>query len=122
MVCLVTRGITRWVILTHRYAFKFPNPSYSLKHFLTGWLANMRELENWKIYNSEGIKDVSIKDRLCPVLRTYLWSFIIVMPRCIPCKKEEFPEENPYNNVWGDYKIDNYGMLNSKLVCLDYGQ
>lgn len=123
-VCLIKTGSTRIVFLIKTRAYKIPNMRYSLEYFFKGWMANIHEKKTWKVFNSPEIEDTSVKDRICPVLKSYLKGFIIVMPRCIPVRKEDFPDENPYIdiNLWGDYKMDNYGMLNGKMVCLDYGQ
>lgn len=121
---LIKTGITRWVIITDKYAIKFPNPSYSIQHWLKGWLANISERNIWVAFNSEGIEDQKIKYILCPVLKQYIWGFISIMPRCSPVPENEFPEENPYLDIvsWGDYKIDNYGIYKNRMVCFDYGQ
>lgn len=119
---LIKTGITRWVILTDKYAIKFPNPSYSLSNFLQGWIANITEYNTWTIFNSEDIENKEIRNIICPVLKQYLWGFISIMPKCKEVPKNQFPEINPHLNIvnWGDYKIDNYGLLNGRLVCLDY--
>jgi len=119
---LIKTGITRYVILTKKYAIKFPNPSYSMKYWLKGWIANIMEKDIWEAFNSEGIDNQEIKYLICPVLKQYLWGFISVMPKCEPITIDEFPEESKLTGVCGDYKLDNYGKYKGRIVCFDYGQ
>lgn len=122
-VCLIKRGVTRIVFVFKNKVYKIPNCTYSLEHFLKGWIANIHEKKTWEVFNSPGIEDKTVRDKICPILKSYLKGFIIVMPRCTPLKPEDFPDESPFIDVpWGDHKMDNYGMLNGKMVCLDYGQ
>lgn len=118
----VKRGITRLVFLTKTKAIKIPNPTYSLQHFLKGWLANITEKDIWKAFNSEGMEAQDIKQLICPVLTTYLKCFVVVMPRCQPVPPQDFTPHKRLESVCGDAKADNYGLLNNRLVCLDYGQ
>lgn len=119
---LIKNGITRWVILTKKYAIKFPNPSYSLKHFLKGWIANMQEKESWKFYNSIHAEEQYIKDQLCPVLNSYFYTFFIIMPKVEEIKDDNFIGLDDLQYVCNDHKKENYGILNGKVVCIDYGK
>jgi len=117
------RGITRTVLITRRYAVKFP----SLRRYgkgLTGllWsvcrgiLANQAEVEAqgfpmWKGY-------------LCPILWSSPGCVVIVMPRCEPLPTDEYeraaiplPKLEPPP---GDDKADNWGLLDGRPVRIDY--
>lgn len=118
----IEKGSSRIVFLIDRYAIKIPNFTYSLEHFLKGWLANIQEDRIWRIFNSGNIEDKTIKLKICPIISTHLWKFILIMPKCLLAKENELPKESSIGNICGDYKVDNYGWYEGKLVCFDYGQ
>lgn len=114
----IRRGICRTVLLTKRYAIKFP----STRRYNPGWLKGLM----WSI--SRGIQANlsehawSSVDGVCPVL----WSFggiINVYPRA-----ELLPDYGPEIDyasiapsfVPTDKKRDNVGMLDGRLVWIDY--
>lgn len=109
-------GITRFVFLTKRYAIKVPRPQ-TWKNFLNGILANIQEAE----ISTMG------KDRLCPVLFSCL-GFVVVMPRCEAlspnycqdyiCKVFYGSDDPSLRRL--ETKLENYGLLDGKLVCIDY--
>jgi hypothetical protein len=108
-------GTTRIVLLTRRYAVKFPNVR-RWRTFLYGLLANESEVAFSKMRWPE----------LCPV--RFGCSFFVVMDRAEPltpkqwasfnalafCQKEDYtvPAEN---------KVDSFGWLENKIVAIDYG-
>lgn len=128
----VSRGITRTVLLTRRYAIKVPSlRPYGdglagvLWSICRGVLANQSEATWWR--NSHN-------PNLCPVLRSWLGGIINVYPRCAPYEVSDevrmamFHRETralPDLDPWpGDEKPDNYGWLTvdgqRRLVRIDY--
>lgn len=127
----IRRGITRTVILTRRYAIKFP----SLRPYgdgLTGllWsvcrgiLANQAEAQWWNVALPE------MRQYLCPVRRSWLGGVVNVYPRCKPFEVSDVLQEAMFERRWlplpeldpqpGDTKADNYGWLDGRLVVIDY--
>ena len=112
-----TYGVTRFVFLTKNYAIKIPS-LHSWKQFLLGLLANMQEEEVSSMGN----------DRLCPVLFSCL-GFVVVMPRC-EALSPNYCQDYIAKVFYGsddpslrrlETKLENYGLLEGKLVCIDYG-
>ena len=118
------KGISRLVVLTKRYAFKFPNflgyKGSRWRLFLQGLLANGQEKLFWK---QGGYPE------LCPVLFTLPLGFLVVMPRATILSDEEFSkwDVGKFCNkkdycIPGEAKVDSFGRLgNGQIVCVDYG-
>lgn len=126
------RGITRTVLVTGRYAIKFP----SLRPYgggLTGllWsicrgiLANQGEAEWWR----EATPDQ--RPYLCPVLRSWLGGVINIYPACRQLTVPRGVHMAMFTRRFrplpflvpqlGDNKPGNYGwMRDGRLVALDY--
>jgi hypothetical protein len=127
---IMRKGATRVVLLTKKYAIKFPR-FYGWEHFLRGLLANMQEVE----FNT--MKD----ERLCPVKFYIPGGWLLVMPRCTPITEQTFlnldiarfwPNESedyhPDNecdprgfNAPVENKQDSFGWYNGEIVAIDYG-
>jgi hypothetical protein len=115
------RGVTRFVILTRRYAIKIPrfwwHNTFRWDMFLHGLLGNMQEAEFGKTGWPE----------LCPVLWSVPGGWLIVMPRCEPLERELTGAEYEALVDRTDYRVpaenkqDSWGYLNGRLVALDYG-
>lgn len=107
---LVRTGITRGVLVTRRYAIKFPRIRYGWKKFIEGINCNLSENEVWNVTRSE---------YLCPVL--FHWAgFILVMPKVEILKKEEEIPSIHLSEPGSDPSSNNYGVHNGKIVCIDY--
>jgi hypothetical protein len=121
----VTRGATRNVLLTSRYAIKIPRVfPWSWILFRLGFQCNRLE----RRYGCLG------HQKLCPVLFADRWGILVIMPRCEPAKPLE-----PYRDLssramcqvewdyWNSQGLpfDNYyfnfGYYEGRLVALDYG-
>lgn len=127
---VIRKGGMRFVILTSKYAIKFPLLT-SMDSFLSGWLANDKEYQ-WTgcILSARG------KLPLCPVIWRSWLSFVIVMPRCLPVRNERLfgvdleglcAIARRENNIaetfirW-DAHAGNFGYLNGRLVKIDYAK
>lgn len=109
---LIRTGITREVLLIGKYAIKIPTFRYGnyakpFQMFARGLLANYSE-SDWSNYDGAAVAPV-------------LWSFfglINVYPRCEPVY--EFDDYISLGLPVGDHKPQNIGLLNGKLVWIDY--
>ena len=105
-------GCTRIVILTKRWALKFPMfGSWSL--FLQGLLGNCHEYHWWKWTNH----DV----RLCPVKFYVPTGVLLVMPRAKMITTSQMPDLEELSGLPTDYKTENFGLLAGRVVMIDYG-
>lgn len=121
MPTLNTRGVTRFVILTRRYAIKVPRfwhyGEFRWEMFLAGLLGNMQE----RMFAKTGWPE------LCPVYFALPGGWLLVMPR-VEMLTEELTEEQ-YEaftdrqdyHVPAEHKADSFGYLNGRLVAIDYG-
>jgi hypothetical protein len=108
---------TRCVILTRRYAIKFPRFE-SWRQFLSGLLANMQE----RIWSKAKI------DGICPVVCADRFGFLLVMLRARPLNDDEY---NAFDakafcyrdnyTIPAEHKRDSFGIINDKIVAIDYG-
>jgi hypothetical protein len=114
----IRRGVTRTVILTRHHAIKVPTlrgvyphgPRGILAGIARGLLANQSEY-TWYSYESWSGK-------VAPVLHSWLGGFVQVYPRC-----QELPDEAllpVLDPCPGDIKPDNFGLLNGRIVRIDY--
>ena len=107
-------GISRLVFVTKRRAFKVPTHRYGFTKFLLGWAANRIEYKRFKEFGE--------KYRLCPTT-SYLFGFLLVMPRVEMITEEEFQTLEKADFLFcSDWKSDNLGKLNNKIVIIDYVQ
>lgn len=112
------RGCTRFVLLTKRYAFKFPNFWDEYRLGLKGLLANLSESQ----FSSNPLPG------FCPVLFSLPFGLLVVMPRLQILTDDEFLSLD--FEKWrdrGDYvicaeaKSDSLGWLGGEVVAVDYG-
>lgn len=103
-------GITRHVILLHRWAIKIPRINYGWSRFLQGLGANIQE-ETW--WGGDR--------RLCPVVGSVPGGWLIVMPRAQVCTAGEVDYSEFRTLPFGDFKPDNFGWVDGRVVLLDYG-
>lgn len=103
------RGITREVFLIGRWAIKIPS-FRSWKLFLQGLLGNMQE-KQWSGFD----------ERLCPVVFYTPGGFLSIMPRATPieCINDEYL--SICDSLPVEKKLCSFGLLNGKIVAVDYG-
>lgn len=102
-------GVTRVVLLTKKYAIKFPRINYGWMKFIEGIHANLSEYHCWKITKSK---------HLCPVFYCFAGLFS-VMPRVEIYRTEDQISGIPREDG-EDRKPDNYGSYQERSVCVDY--
>ena len=110
-------GCTRIVITTKRFAFKIPN-FCEWRLFLHGLLANIQE----RVFSSTDWVE------LCPVLFALPCGLLVVMPKAEALSDEEFLNMdidkfcNHKNYVVPvEHKASSFGLLNGRIVAIDYG-
>ena len=106
-------GITRTVILIRSWAIKVPTLRYGWRMFLSGLLANLQERQWWGWWPNN--------PRLCPVLRSSRLGFWLVMARTEDIEEHEMPPRGEYLDLPLDYKADNFGRIDGRIVLRDYG-
>lgn len=115
------KGTSRSVLLIGKYALKFPR-CLSWKAFVMGMLANINEAQ-WKNAPNDW--------HLCPLLYSNKFGLLNIMPRCKSIKHRglyavelaRLSAITPLSKSWYVYdaKPRNFGMLNGRMVKLDYG-
>ncbi|QKW15395.1 hypothetical protein [Verrucosispora sp. NA02020] len=122
----VHRGITRTVVLTRRYAVKVPSLRGHAEGGLRGRLAGLAHglLANQSERQWSGYEPwVGL---VAPVLWSWLGGVVQVYPRCEPlpvtCRHEYVGDESlpVLDPDPGDHKADNYGLLDGRIVRIDY--
>lgn len=111
-------GCTRIVLLTKRYAIKFPNFLGGYVSLLRGFLANHQEKE-WTAAKLEGIN---------PAVFSLPFGLAIVMRKARVLSPEEYVNFDyekfidridyviPVENKW-----NSFGVLDGNVVAIDYG-
>jgi len=106
---------------TMRRVFIFKNIVVKIPLNIKGYLANINEIHNWYKYKSH-------REYLCPIKLHDLLGYVVIMKRVQPIKSLEdydtsFLGDMIYNvhPVFNDIKENNFGLLNGKLVKIDYG-
>lgn len=123
-------GVTRWVFLVGKRAYKVPRFDSGLSLMLTGWLANRNEARAWyaaeELWHGDPNCDVYPPHVLAPVVGKWFGGLLIAMRRCEhpdPLVVEEFLRSA--DRTWwayycGDMHPGNFGLLDGRMVCIDY--
>ncbi len=101
------QGISRLVFVYR------PNPKWVIKIEETGF-QNVFEQHVWS-----RVRDTEHKRWFAPIIDCSALGTVILMERTERPRPGEFPKLMPAYLT--DFKRTNYGMLNGKLVCHDYG-
>lgn len=114
-VTLNLRGVTRHVLLLGSWALKFP-ALWSWRLFLSGLLANMQERD----FSRAGWPE------LCPVLFALPGGWLVVMRRAQPVPEDmelDFQAliDRPDYQIPAEPKRDSWGLLDGRIVAVDYG-
>ena len=113
----IGRGITRTVWLIGPWAIKFPSLRYAGRFFFKGCLANLSEAWLWNDKKDS-------RDYMAPVIWCGWFGAFLIMRRCEPididpCKPFWYPAAI-HNDM--DKKPENIGVLNGRIVWIDYAQ
>lgn len=108
-------GVTRWVIITRTHAIKIPRLRWGMWGFCQGVLANRSE------------KDWSGWPGVNPQLHSFLGGVVAIYRRVQPVDLDVIPDtDDPWwqsispGLVGYDPKVSNLGLLDDKLVWIDY--
>lgn len=103
----LTKGYYRFVLLIGGFAIKIPRSIDALE-------CNKREKYLWNNSTPE------TKEKLCPVITAC--RFLVVMKRCQAFANfDQIENAEQFVMITTDDKNWNFGRLNGKTVCLDYG-
>lgn len=106
---LNTEGRNRLVVLTRRYAVKFPSPR-CWRDFLFGLLNNLNEAQAWRE-----------RPFYCPVLWSAPLGLAVIMPRAEVLTDDEFQAAAIPCDHRAERKPSSWGRLDGRLVAIDYG-
>lgn len=90
------------------------NPRYVMKIEQAGF-QNVIEWEIWRATH-----DTKFSRWFAPARHISGLGSILLMERTLPAPRSAFPKKMP--EFLGDLKYSNFGLLNGKLVCHDYGK
>lgn len=126
-------GCSRWVILTERYAIKFPNFRYRYPAILWGLLHNLSESSWWAASTGAYDDDRSVRPYqrlLCPVVYRAPLGVVIVMRRAqVLDRRWECPVVFRWLNdrftaadvsCPAELKVESFGILDGEIVAIDY--
>ncbi len=123
-------GITRDVILWRRYAIKLPVLTRGWRLFLHGLTSNMQEV-TWYCGDrppSTRLRYPDWHQRLCPIVYHWRGGFLVVMLRARPLTMDEWAAfsparfcENEDGTIPVETKKDSFGILDGRIVAVDYG-
>jgi len=109
----IDQGCHRWVMIFNKIVIKFPNPTYSIKWFIKGIKGNVQETRLSKTKNKN----------LCPILFSFPLGLFLIMRKAKLLTNEKVDINNFIkisNITTAEGKRDSFGLLNNKLVCIDY--
>lgn len=112
------QGVTRLVLLIGKYAIKIPNFTYSHQNFLSGCLANHNERLFCKQY-----KGMPQLDKVAYTYYSSLFGLLNIQRRAeiVPFDiSSDRSIRESFRGVCHDFKNENFGFINDKIVCIDY--
>jgi len=114
---IIKKGATRLVFLIGNYAFKVPNFTYCHLHFLHGCYACWSERDYTKRFKV--LSDVY--EKISPTIFCSWFGLLSVQKRVVELDRDLTEDECFYFfNQTEDTKMQNFGYLKGKLVCIDY--
>jgi len=113
--CGLEWGCHRLVIVLDKVVFKFPNFLYSFEWFVKGLKGNKQEA---------GLSGTN--ERLCPVVFCLPLGLLLVMKKAQKLEGSQFDFLSlgkfmkKYNITTAEEKFESFGLLQNKVVCIDY--
>lgn len=80
------------------------------------WFQNIKEHEAWEAVNESSS---SLHRWFAPVRWISPYGRVLVMERTTPVTRDDLPKQIPA--FFTDCKVSNWGRLNGRIVCHDYG-
>jgi len=115
---IIKSGVTRNVVLIGRYAVKIAKHQYKHEHFLQGCVANYCERRVTKIFYSY---DCPERYMIAPTVWCSLFGLVSIQLRASLLNRELTDAEIvKFKGICNDIKNDNFGVLNERVVCIDY--
>jgi len=132
-------GATRIVLVTKRWAIKFPTWRYGWRSFLRGLLANMQERSTWEAWHVWWRREHPEREfRYCPIRWALPGGWLVVMPRvellkidiadapldtllCRNAFAAWVEELQRQEGLGAEPKPESFGWYNNRLVAFDYG-
>lgn len=116
-------GVTRTVFILKSIVIKIPNVTHGWRNFLKGITGNIDERDTWR-WNS-GKYEQGHSHLLCPIVWASWGGWIVVMKKAKTLTQEEWDNMPYYTDEHtkyfpGDDTISNYGILDDRLVKIDY--
>lgn len=113
------KGCCRVVVLVGNYAIKIPT-FFNMKLFLYGCYCNWSERNFCKMF--KGVDENVFYNLVAPSLFCSWFGLIQIQKRCVELdrhltRKEKYKFKD---TCGGDYKKENFGYYNNKIVCVDY--
>ena len=113
---VVTKGVTRLVLLIGNFAIKIPNFTCQHNHFLHGCYANWSERLYPKMF-----KNMPEIEKVAPTYFCAWFGLISIQARVVELDRHLTADEKQYfEHQTTDIKKENFGYLNGRLVCIDY--
>lgn len=78
------------------------------------WFQNVMEWEVW-----DRVRFTPYARWFAPCVEISPCGGVLIMKRTEPAQKSKYPDKMPA--FFTDFKRENYGLLNGKIVCHDYG-
>lgn len=78
---------------------------------------NFCNISEWQIW--QAVKDTEFAKWFAPVVSIGPAGSVLTMRKCEPARREELPDKVPA--FFTDLKPENFGRLDGRIVCLDYG-
>ena len=98
----------------NKIVVKFPNPFYCFEWFIKGFKGNIQE-----------VKLSKTNKYLCPIIFSFPFGLFLIMKKARQLSDSCFDIDLPcfmkkYNITTAENKMESFGLLNNKLVCIDY--
>lgn len=109
------KGCTRIVFRLGKYVIKIPNFLVEHRHGLQGMYANWSERQTTKRYGSY------YRDKISPTIYSSWFGLFSIQRQVEELTRHLTEDEVEYfKDLTSDIKMQNFGYLEGKLVCIDY--